>query len=68
MKQTHLAGQVYNPANKELLNGMTERIICLIYSGQENMWHLRFLTVFLEEDIFRCTVGENELHKLLVKA
>lgn len=32
--QTHLAKQVYYPANEEFLNGMTGVIICLIYSGQ----------------------------------
>lgn len=41
MKQRHLAGKAYNPENGELLNELTERIICLINSGQENMWHLR---------------------------
>lgn len=32
-----MAGKVYCPANEEFLNGMTERIICLIYLGQENI-------------------------------
>lgn len=69
MKQTYLAEQVQNPTNKEFLNGMTEGIICIINSGKGNMWeNLRIWTIFLEQDIFRFTVGENEPHKPVAKA
>lgn len=67
-KQTHLAEQVYNPTNKELLNGMMEIIISLINSGQENMWHLTIWTIFQEEHMLRVTVGKDEPHKLVAKA
>jgi len=78
MKQTHLAEQVYYPANEEFLNVITERIICLIYSGQENVWdftiwkedeQIKMSVPCLEEARFRFSVSKSvEPHKVLAKS